>query len=144
MNEKLGYIEKESPSKLSESLLPTQGGTIEKNGVAYQFEKVPTDAKVYNPETGKLETRYHSLKTWFSHSTPDVGAGPGWDGRFALNDMPEGEMLQRYGHVFTSEEISSPSGRREIGESCDDELLGGMPYNIPYFDLREMDNENED
>lgn len=122
----------ESQEKHTEANLPHEGKVIEIDGQKYSYEKVPTGTKKWDPETQQLEPAYHSLKTWFSHSTENIGPGPGWDSRFRLSDLTDQEMLNRYGHVFTHDEIISPSGKEDFATG---ERTGGMPDNVLYYDL---------
>jgi hypothetical protein len=83
-------------------------------------------------ETKRLEPGYYSLRTWFSHHTEEVGAGPGWDGRFGLARLTPEQQLKRYGHEFTSGEINAPSGKRSFETG---RLEDGMPNDIAYLEL---------
>lgn len=121
-----------------ETALPTDGGIVERDGIKYQFTKVPTGTTTWDAESQRLIPRYHTLRTWFAHTTEGIGPGPGWDARLALPQLSEKEMLERYGHAFTADEISAPAGRWETSVSGE-ELVGGMPDDIPYYDLKPVD-----
>lgn len=116
---------------------PYEGKRVELHGRTYEYAKAPTHKMVWNRETGQMEPGFYSLRTYFSHSTDGIGPGPGWDLRLELSGLSEEEMTERYGHVFTREEIFSPSGTRELNGS----LVGGMPDDIPYYDIVPLDNE---
>lgn len=118
---------------------PYEGKRVEIDGNVFEFAKVPTHTKVFNRETGQLEPGYHSLRTWHSHHTPDIGPGPAWDMRLDLLRMTEGQQLERYGHVFTREEVFAPGGKREF----DGSLSGGMPDDIPYYELVPVDEQSQ-
>jgi hypothetical protein len=129
------------PEAPTEVLLPAEGGIYEKNGTKYRFVRQPTGTQLWNDETQQLEPRYHTLKTWFSHSTPGVTSGAGWDGRWGLLDLAPEEMLQRYGHTFTPAEVSAPAGRRKINDEYEETIVGGMPDDIPYYGLEKIDED---
>lgn len=114
---------------------PCEGKRIEIDDRTYEYAKVPTGKMVYNRETRQLEPGFHSLRTYFSHSTEGIGPGPGWDLRLNLPKLSDDEMLERYGHVFSCEEIFEPSGSREL----DGSLSGGMPDDVHYYDLASVD-----
>lgn len=100
---------------------------------------VPAYKNVRNPATGSYDRKPYTLRDYFSHTAADGTNGPGWDMRWGLKDLTEEQMLERYGHVFTDDEIRSPGGTRS--ESY--ELEGGMPDNIIYYDLVDQQEYNE-
>lgn len=122
----------ESAKSPEDSREPFEGKIIEREGQKYRFEQVPTGRLVWNSDAQKRVPEYYSLKTYFSHHTDGLGAGPGWDSRFGLGTLDSEEMLGRYGHVFTPPEISSPMGWRD---EVTNEIVGGMPEDIPYYTL---------
>jgi hypothetical protein len=107
---------------------PKEGDFIEKNGITYRFAKVASGAMVWDPELNQRVQHYHTLNTWFSHFTKDIGPGPGWDSRMGLANLAPEEMMQRFGHVFTSDEIFSVSD---------------IPDDIPYLILEPIDEDDE-
>lgn len=117
---------------------PHEGGTVELDGQRYQYARVLTGKKVWDGATQQLVPGYYSLRTWFSHHTEGVGIGPGWDGRLNLSSLTNEEMMQQYGHVFTRDEIRSPGGNREYPGGP---LSGGMPDDIPYYELVPLRDE---
>jgi len=132
-----------STTKLPEAStadIPFEGKTIERGKMRLQFQKVPTGRMVWDGTVGARVPEYYSLKTWFSHHTEGLGPGPGWDRRYSLSSLTDEEMLKRYGHVFKHDEIFSPSGDYdwETGDT-----VGGMPTDIPYYDLAPVNMETE-
>lgn len=119
---------------------PRAGQQVEIDGITYEYRPCPTGTDYYDAASGQLLPRMHSLRTWFSHHTDGVGAGPGWDGRWGLLQMTPAQMLARHGYIFTPDEVSSPSGTRT---SYDGSLEGGMPDDIPYLLLEYVDTQNE-
>ena len=116
---------------------PIEGKEVEVNGEKLRWNKVPTGKEVWNSDIKRFEPGYHSLRTWFSHHTDGVGAGPGWDGRFGLVHLTPAQQMERYGHKFTNEEISAPSGTRNFETG---QWEGGMPNDIPYLELEPVDD----
>jgi hypothetical protein len=119
-----------------ELVIPVEGKIIEKDGQLFEWCRVKSGVQVFNPETGQQEDHYHTLRTWFAHTSmasPRGGCvnGPGWDRVRSLSFMTDNEMLEKYGHVFTREEIDHPAGVEdwETGE-----ITGAMP-DIPYLEL---------
>lgn len=90
-------------------------------------------AKKYGvPNQQTFVPGHHSLRTYFSHHTVNVGPGPGWDTRFRLTSLTPELMMERYGHEFTDDEISNPMGKKDWTTG---EVTGGMPNDIPYYEL---------
>lgn len=128
----MSEVGSETPPQ-SEVSLPCEGGTYEEDDHQYRFTTVTYHTSVRDPKSvgGLRDVEHpHSLRTWFSHETDEAGPGPGWDSRLHLPYLTPEQMLRRYGHIFTNEEISNPMGKEdwETGER-----IGGMPDNIPYF-----------
>jgi hypothetical protein len=121
-----------SAAERPESEPPYQGKTVEINGKPYHYEKVPTGKNVWDEAAQARVPGYHSLKSYFSHHTVNVGPGPGWDGRLGLLDLNPGQMVERYGHEFTREEVFNPMGHQDFQTG---EWSGGMPDDIPYYAL---------
>lgn len=117
---------------------PQEGQIVERNGQRYQWQKVPSGATVYDPVTQLHVPHYHSLRTYFSHETPGIGAGPGWDSRSRLANMSDEEMIKRYGHIFSLEEISQPGSEPDFTTG---EYKGGMPDDIPYLNLEPIESD---
>lgn len=119
---------------------PQEGSTYEENGRNYRFVPATYTISVRDLESrgGFREVeRPYSLRSWFSHTTktPDGFInGPGWDrlNSGSLSDYTPDQMLRRFGHVFSTEELRHPAGKVdwETGERTD-----GMPDNIPYFGI---------
>ena len=114
---------------------PNEGGLYEEGGQRYRFVPATYQCTAYTREGYKYIERPYTLRRWFSHTveTPDGYInGPGWDQRLGLSRLAPEQMLRRYGHVFTNDEIYNPIGEenRETGE-----LTGGMPDDIPYFEI---------
>ncbi len=126
--------------------LPHEGDTVERDGKKYIWRRVGTGISERNLESGEEQPIYHTLKSWFSH-TSCVGRrgvainGPGWDHRLHLPELSPVEMLEQYGYVFSDQEIFNPLGREdpETGEFVD-----GMPGNIPYLELAEIKSKSEE
>jgi hypothetical protein len=131
------------PETAAEVPLPAEGGIYEKNGTQYRFVRMPTGRQVWNDNTQQMEPEYHTLRTWFSHSTPGVtDGGPGWDARWGLLELSKEDMLRRYGHEFTRDEVTAPAGRRQNNDPWGEEdMVGGMPDNIPYYGLEKIEND---
>ena len=125
--------------------VPHEGDIVERDGEKLQFVKVPTGEKVWDSNTQSFVPGYHSLKTWFSHHTERVGPGPGWGTNLSmLPTLSPEEMQQRYGHVFTRDEMFSPGGKWEVDESGGEKLIGGMPDDVPYYDLQPLGTYDSD
>lgn len=77
---------------------PNEGDVVTRNGKEYRFVKVASGAQVYDPVEKRMVPHYHSLKTFFSHSTDGIASGPGWDTRLRLLDMSPEDMMGRFGH----------------------------------------------
>lgn len=97
-----------------------EGKLLEDNGVTYRLQSVPTGRQVWDTSAEQLVEEIYSLRSWFSHSTENIGPGPGWDSRFGLLHLSQEEMTKRYGHTFTPEEVSSPAL---------------MPDDVTYYEL---------
>lgn len=119
--------------------IPHEGDVLLLDGQKYMFVKVASGAQVYDPTEARMVPHYHTLKTFFSRSTDGIGPGPGWDTRMKLLGMLSEDMVARYGHVFTDDEIRSPMGYPDDDDSY--ELKGGMPDDIPFYELTPVDNE---
>lgn len=132
------------PESPTDTLLPVEDGIYEQDGTRYRFVREPTGKQFYNRETGQLEPRYHTLQTWFSHSTPGVtDGGPGWDGRWSILDLPPQEMVRRYGHKFTEDEVGAPAGRTEMNDAFEEVSVGGMPDDIFYYGLEKFEDATD-
>ncbi len=121
----------ESAERPEDTRGPFEGKVVAKGGQKYRFEKVPTGRLVWDSDAQERVPEHYSLKTYFSHHTDGLGAGPGWDIRRRLDTLAPEEMRERYGHVFTPQEIFSPTGWRD---EVTNEVVGGMP-DIPYYTL---------
>ena len=130
-----------SPEHSRDVVLPQEGEIVELNGKQFRFVTVPTGKTAWDSDKEEMIPVNHTLKTWFAHSD-ELGPGPGWDLRQKLVELNDEEMLVRYGHVFTPEEITFPSGSWEVS-SEGEELVGGMPNDIPYFDIEPSEGEQE-
>jgi len=124
--------------KVHEDQLPYEGKIVEIDGQRYRYEKVPTGVQRWDDEAQQPVEVPYTLRTWFSHSTEGIGPGPGWDSRLNLLTLTEHEMYERYGHVFTPDEISSPSGKEDFMTG---ERKGGMPDDVPYYALVPVEKE---
>lgn len=125
--------------------LPEEGKIVERDGKWYRWERVPSGASVMNPETWQKEPHYHTLRTWFNHTIQvEPGGewvnGPGWDALRRLPDYSTQEMLEKYGHIFTDDEMRNPYGDEdpETGE-----ITGGMP-DTPFLWLEPIDKEEQE
>lgn len=133
-----------SPDSIFEPLAPSDGKIVEIDGKKYQFQKVPTGRMLRDAEGNQIPEHY-SLKTWFSHTDDKLGPGPGWDSRLGIGILTDEAMQQRYGYVFTQEEVFSPGGilNPQLPAAWDTEdvpeFIGGMPDDIPYFELVALD-----
>jgi len=121
-----------APEIIPETSLPYVGKEVELDGQKYRYERVATSKTKWDEETQTEVPVYYSLKTWFSHTTPGIGPGPGWDSKQRLQGLTSEAMLERYGHAFTRDEIFSPSGVQSLMTG---EFEGGMPDDIAYYAL---------
>lgn len=117
--------------------MPQENALFELNGERFRFAKVPTEKMTWDSEKEDMVPAHHTLRTWFAHS--DGGPGPGWDSRRKLVDLDNKQMLARYGHIFTPEEIIFPSGNWKVTPEGE-ELVGGMPDDIIYFELQPIED----
>lgn len=111
---------------------PYEGKVTVVDGRPYHYEKVPTGQKVWDEGAQAMVPGFYSLRTYFSHSTPGVAPGPGWDMRFRIRDLTPDQQMERYGHVFSDAEISNPMGEQDFQSGV---VTGGMPDDIPYYNL---------
>ena len=111
---------------------PFEGKQVVIDVQTYQYEKAATEKTIWNDELQASIPVYHTLKTWFSHSTPGIGPGPGWDSRHRLQDLTPEAMIERYGHEFSRDEILSAGG---VEDFMTGKYEGGMPDDIAYYVL---------
>ncbi len=104
-------------------------------GKKFEYHKVSTGREVWDEQSEQMVPEYHTLRSYFAHST-EKGPGPGWDARYDLLKLSEGEMMARYGHIFTPEEVDGPSGTEDFATG---ERVGGMPGDVPYYELVAID-----
>jgi hypothetical protein len=118
----------EAPTQDQEAEAPYEGMVTQINGQDYRY--VAATASIYNRATGTYDQKPLTLRTWFSHSTPEEGIdmGPGWDFRFGLHDLTPDQQMARYGHVFSPDEIRNPR----------------LMPDIPYFELEPVESEPRD
>jgi len=94
---------------------PKLGAIVEMDGVKYRWSPVATGKDVYDRELQQRVPGAHTYRTYFSHSTPEAGPGPGWDYRFKLLDKDV--ALTYYGRTFTHDQVLDPA------ENMPDELF---------------------
>src|SRR4051812_20600496 len=68
--------------------IPQEGKIVERDGKKYRWEKVSSGARIMNRETWQKEPHYHTLRTYFSHTSQvepngEWVNGPGWDRRLS-------------------------------------------------------------
>lgn len=122
-----GAVSNKAPEASAQeaATVPYEGKVVHHDGRDYRYTAVT--AQVFNRGTGRFEPKPLTLRTWFSHSTPEEGIdmGPGWGSQFHLGELTPSEQMERYGHVFSLTEIQNPRT---------------MPNDIPYFDLEPLED----
>jgi len=79
--------------------------------------KPSKDAGVENPQPGDVKIvdgiKYqykkskYSLRQFYSHETPEMGPGPGWDVRMGL--LNDEWAMKNFGRTFSAKEVFNPS-----------------------------------
>src|SRR3989339_1855026 len=64
------------------------------------------DIKIVNGKTYHYEKSRYTLRQFYSHSTPEMGAGPGWDFKTELLDNDW--AMKNFGRTFSIDEVFNP------------------------------------
>jgi len=72
-----------------------------------QKEKAPQegDEQIIDGVKYRYTKSRYTLRQYYSHSTPEMGPGPGWDFRKALLDNET--SIKKFGRTFTPKEVYS-------------------------------------